>query len=187
MIFNRLTGLDIGPPPNYLIPDNIKPADAPVRYPFLWNAPIQDQTQWPGFADNGNDILALARNLGEVFGVFAVFAPKIEGPFVNFLDNSANFDGLSRLEDLIKQIGPPKWLRALDINLAAQGGDSIGRPRGGCNECHGIRSGKMRPSGGDLGYAGSGRRNRHARVRSVRLDRRHRRAARRLHSAPHRR
>src|SRR5206468_134170 len=55
MIFNRLTGLDIGPPPSYLIPDNIKPADAPVRYPFLWNAPIQDQTQWPGFADNGND------------------------------------------------------------------------------------------------------------------------------------
>jgi hypothetical protein len=147
MIFNRLTGLDIGPPPSYLIPDNIKPADAPVRYPFLWNAPIQDQTQWPGFADNGNDILALARNLGEVFGVFAVFAPKIEGPFVNFLDsNSANFDGLSRLEDLIKQIGPPKWPWALDINLAAQGKVIFDRPtaQGGCNECHGIRSGKMR-------------------------------------------
>jgi hypothetical protein len=57
MIFNRLTGLDLGPPPSYLIPDNIKQADAPVRYPFLWNAPKQDKTQWPGFADNGNDIL----------------------------------------------------------------------------------------------------------------------------------
>ncbi|MBE0762893.1 hypothetical protein IH729_24350, partial [Escherichia coli] len=36
MIFNRLTGLDIGTAPPYLIPDNIKAADAPVRYPFLW-------------------------------------------------------------------------------------------------------------------------------------------------------
>jgi hypothetical protein len=69
MIFNRLTGLDLGPPPNYIIASNIKRADAPVRYPFLWNAPVQDQTQWPGFADNGNDILGLARNLGEVHGI----------------------------------------------------------------------------------------------------------------------
>ena len=76
MIFNRLTGLDLGPPPSLIIADNIKMADAPVRYPFLWNAPIQDQTQWPGFADNGSDVLALSRNLGEVFGVFGVFQPK---------------------------------------------------------------------------------------------------------------
>ena len=59
MIFNRLTGLDLGPPPSYLIADNIQKADAPVRYPFIWNAPIQDKTQWPGFADNGSDVLAL--------------------------------------------------------------------------------------------------------------------------------
>lgn len=76
MILNRLTGLDIGPPPTYLIPENIKPADAPVRYPFLWNASIQDKTQWPGFADHGDKILALSRNLGEVYGTFAVVHPK---------------------------------------------------------------------------------------------------------------
>ena len=40
MIFNRLTGLDIGPLPTRVIADNIQPADAPVRYPFLWNAPV---------------------------------------------------------------------------------------------------------------------------------------------------
>ncbi|MGB8898295.1 MAG: di-heme-cytochrome C peroxidase, partial [Methylocella sp.] len=70
MIFNRLTGLDLGPPPSFLIPDNIKHADAPTRYPFLWNAARQDKTQWPGFAKNGIDLLGLARNLGEVYGVF---------------------------------------------------------------------------------------------------------------------
>ncbi|MGR9012794.1 MAG: di-heme-cytochrome C peroxidase, partial [Gammaproteobacteria bacterium] len=39
MIFNRISGLDIGPAPTYIIKENIKLADAPVRYPFLWNAP----------------------------------------------------------------------------------------------------------------------------------------------------
>jgi hypothetical protein len=31
MIFNRLTGLDLGSPPNYIIASNIKRADPPVR------------------------------------------------------------------------------------------------------------------------------------------------------------
>jgi len=141
MIFNRLTGLDLGPPPSYLIPGNIKTADAPVRYPFLWNAPIQDKTQWPGFADNGNDLLALARNLGEVFGVFGRFAPKNDVFFIDFLtNNSANFDGLIHLENLIKQIGPPKWPWLVDTNLAAQGKAIYERAteQGGCAQCHGI-------------------------------------------------
>jgi hypothetical protein len=147
MIFNRLTGLDLGPPPSYVIAGNIKKADAPVRYPFLWNAPVQDKTQWPGFADNGNDILGLARNLGEVLGVFGVFAPTNDGVFVNYLnDNSANFDGLTRLEHLIRQIGPPKWPWGVDANLAAQGKAIYERPtnQGGCTACHGITSGKVR-------------------------------------------
>lgn len=150
MIFNRLTGLDLGPPPSFLIPENIKEADAPVRYPFLWNAPKQDKTQWPGFADNGNDILGLARNLGEVYGVFAVFEPKKEWWHIlgyNYLDNnSANFDGLSKLEGLIKQIGTPKWPWAIDQALAEQGKAIYNRPtaQGGCNDCHGIRPGQVR-------------------------------------------
>ncbi len=125
MIFNRLVGLDIGPPPNYLIPDNIQRADAPVHYPFLWNAAIQDKTQWPGFADNGNDILGLSRNLGEVFGVFAVFHPKKDESRILGIDytenNSANFHGLNALEALIRRIGPPKWPWAVDKTLAAKG------------------------------------------------------------------
>jgi len=147
MIFNRLTGLDLGPAPSFLIPENIKVADAPVRYPFLWNAARQDQTQWPGFADNGSDILGLARNLGEVFGVFGQFEPKKDLLLVDFLNNnSANFAGLSRLEDLIKQLGPPKWPWPVDIQLAAQGKAIYDRPtaQGGCGDCHSIKPGKVR-------------------------------------------
>jgi hypothetical protein len=141
MIFNRVTGLDVGPAPDYIIAGNIKPADAPVRYPFLWNAAIQDMTQWPGFAQNGNDVLGLARNVGEVFGVFATFAPKKEWwhPLgINYLsDNSANFDGLGRLENLIKKIGPPKYPWAIDPQLAEKG-RAIYEKEGSCASCHGI-------------------------------------------------
>jgi mono/diheme cytochrome c family protein len=147
MIFNRLSGLDLGPPPSLLIPDNIKKADAPVRYPFLWNAAIQDKTQWPGFADNGSDILGLARNLGEVIGVFGRYEPKRDGLLIDFLNNhSFNFDGLGRLEDLIKLIAPPKWPWSVDVGLAAQGKEIFARPTasGGCQQCHGITPGTTR-------------------------------------------
>lgn len=150
MIFNRLTGLDLGPPPTHVIAENIQRADAPVRYPFLWNSPVQDKTQWPGFADNGNDILGLSRNLGEVYGVFAVFRPKKDRWHllgVDYLnENSANFRGLNALEGLVKKIGPPKWPFAIDAVLAKQGEAIYGWPKeqGGCTECHGIRPGVTR-------------------------------------------
>ena len=150
MIFNRLTGLDIGPAPTHVIADNIQRADAPVRYPFLWNSPVQDKTQWPGFADNGNDILGLSRNLGEVYGVFAVFRPKKDRWHllgVDYLnENSANFRGLNALEGLVKKIGPPKWPFPIDAVLAKQGEAIYEWPKelGGCAECHGFRPGVTR-------------------------------------------
>lgn len=155
MIFNRLTGLDIGTSATHLIPDNIYRADAPVRYPFLWNAAIQDKTQWPGFADNGNDILGLARNLGEVYGVFGAFYPikddwRLLG--IDYLKhNSANFHGLGTLENLIKKLKPPKWpwltgTWAINPALAGKGKIVFERPtdQGGCIDCHGIKPGKTR-------------------------------------------
>lgn len=150
MIFDRLTGLDIGPKPDGLIVANIKPADAPVRYPFLWNASRQDFTQWPGFAPNGDDILGLVRNLGEVYGVFADFAPKKDPKSllkVSYLaENSANFDGLSNLETMIQKIGPPKWPFAIDAERVQRGSAIFARPtaQGGCADCHGIKTGQFR-------------------------------------------
>ena len=84
MIFNRLAGLDIGPGHPHIIPENIQKADAPARYPFLWNSPRQDFTQWVGFAQNGNEFLALTRNLGQVYGVFGAFYPQpVTGALLN--------------------------------------------------------------------------------------------------------
>lgn len=149
MIFNRLTGLDIGPAPDYLIKENILPANAPVRYPFLWNAARQDFTQWPGFAPNGNDLFGLIRNLGEVYGVFAEFHPKPGSGFfgTDFLDgNSANFSGLRSAEGLIKQIGAPTYLWQTDPVLVAQGKTLFESrdPGIACASCHGQKTGKFR-------------------------------------------
>lgn len=150
MIFNRLTAMDLGPPPSYMIDENVQPAIAPVRYPFLWNAPRQDTTQWPGFSQNGNDFLGLIRNLGEVYGVFGIYRPRRQGNHVDFLtDNSAQWTGLGRLETLVRMIGPPRWPWRIDHALAARGREIFNRPRwqdGGCVGCHGIRPGPFRPT-----------------------------------------
>jgi hypothetical protein len=140
IIFNRLSGLDVGPPPDLLIPENMRLAEAPVRFPFLWNSPVQDQTDWGGFVLNGNYLFALSRNTGQALA-FANFEPKHSiGPFFNYA-NSINFDGLSELEKLLKEMGPPKWPFALDVGLAADGGKIFDKE---CSGCHGIRDGKFR-------------------------------------------
>jgi mono/diheme cytochrome c family protein len=147
MIYNRLVGMDIGPPPTFLIPGNIALADAPVRYPFLWNAAVQDRTQWPGFSKNGDDLFAMARNLGQVYGVFGIFRPSRQGGHVDFLaGNSAQWKGLRHIESLVRKIGPPRWPWALDSALVAQGKGIYERRTadGGCAECHGKRPGAFR-------------------------------------------
>jgi mono/diheme cytochrome c family protein len=151
MILNRLGGLDIGTTPDHVIAGNIEQADAPTRYPFLWNATIQDKTQWPGFAPNGNDLYGLIRNLGEVYGVFAVLHPTPRPGWVGGVDyisvNSGNFEGLDRVEQMARRIGKPAWPvepnkpHAIDQDRGATGKKLYYRvDRNGlsCASCHGI-------------------------------------------------
>jgi mono/diheme cytochrome c family protein len=66
---------------------------------------------------------------------------------VDFLhNNSANFDGLNKLEDIVKDIAPPTWPWLIDNNLAARGKAIFARSKaeGGCIECHGITAGPAR-------------------------------------------
>jgi hypothetical protein len=137
MIFNRVAGRDLG------IRDNYKVADAPVRYPFLWNASRQDHTQWNGGVPNGFFIQALGRNTGEVLGVFADFAPHrtvaptpLTPAFVDFRNNSIDFAGLQALEEKIAVLRPPPWPReifGLDEQLAAKGKPLFDA---NCGRCH---------------------------------------------------
>lgn len=143
MIFNRLAGLDISPTPNGILTENMVMADAPARYPYLWNAAYQDRTQWTGFAENGDALLSLFRNQGEVIGVFLEFHPQKNGSKIDYSTvNSTNFDGLGKANGLMRQIGSPKWPWGVDANLAARGqviyneNCSVG--------CHEIKQGQFR-------------------------------------------
>jgi hypothetical protein len=148
MIFNRVAARDIG------VPRNFKRADAPVSYPFLWNASRQDHTQWNGGVPNGLYIQALARNTGEVFGVFADFKPKVLVPslgpiptWIDYTDNSADFAGLQTLEEKIVTLKPPPWPQELfgfNQNLADRGKPLFETY---CGACH---AEKTSP---DLGHA----------------------------------
>jgi hypothetical protein len=141
MIFNRIAARDLG------IRDNYKVADAPVRYPFLWNASRQDRTQWNGGVQNGLYIQALGRNTGEVLGVFADFAPHRLVPatpltpaIIDFKNNSVNFAGLQTLEEKIAVLRPPPWPReifGLDESLAAKGKPLFDA---NCGSCHAVQA-----------------------------------------------
>ena len=148
LIGNRVAGLDIGSPTNNLmIPENIGPAYAPVRFPFLWNAARQDLTQWGGTSVNGNESYALQRNSGEVLGVFAFLQPKPDSTKANgynFLTaNSTNYDGLREAENLVRKIGPPKWPFNVDPAKAAKGKIIY---EASCGPgCHEVKQGAARP------------------------------------------
>jgi hypothetical protein len=138
MIFNRVAAHDLG------FPGNFRVADAPVSYPFLWNASRQDRTQWNGGVPNGLYIQALGRNTGEVFGVFADFMPAAAFPatpvsptIVDYTHTSASFAGLQTLEEKITALSPPPWPRDIfDLNetLAARGKPLFDA---NCGACHG--------------------------------------------------
>ena len=80
------------------IPENHYPADAPTSYPYLWNAPQLDWVQWNGSAAN-----PMARNVGEVLGVFAQIKLTADPPEDQF-KSTANIDGLLHLEDQVARL-----------------------------------------------------------------------------------
>ena len=152
MIFNRLTGLDLGPPSNHLITGNIQ---KPMRRCVIRSCGMPQIR----IGLNGRGLLPMAttfshlnRNLGQVYGVYGVFEPKkmhvpgtnIPNPgVIDYLNNnSANFNGLNKLENLVKKIGPPKWPWPIDDTLGARGEEIYKWPaaKGGCVTCHGLPS-----------------------------------------------
>jgi hypothetical protein len=140
MIFNRLSGIDLRQP------KNVVKADAPVRYPFLWNASRQDRTQWNGAVKNGLFTLGMGRNLGEVYGVFGRLTLTGNDPlpgWVNFAGhgNSANFHNLQLLETLISKLPPPRYPLPTDPALVKRGEALFQSEQ--CANCHLPTAGKF--------------------------------------------
>ncbi len=145
-IFNRVAGIDVSPYQDSMLISNISSANAPVRFPFLWNMHLQDYTQWGGTTVNGNSSQGLLRNSGECLGVGAQFRPvpdqSMPDGFNYLAVNTLNFSGLGIIENSIKAMGAPKWPWSINESLAAQGATIFAA---NCASCHGITPGEQRP------------------------------------------
>ena len=107
MIFNRATGIDLS---NW---NNTHSPNAPVSYPFLWDTHWHDVVQWNGSAPNRLAVEQLARNVGEVVGVFA--RTQITRPIIPplFFKSSAKRANQMLIEQKLAALRSPAWPRKL--------------------------------------------------------------------------
>jgi mono/diheme cytochrome c family protein len=130
-IFNQVLGADLNLPDNYL------PANAPVSYPFLWDTAQSDLVQWNGAAPNAG-AGPLARNVGEVLGVFGAISIT-PGDGLKGYPSSTRVESLGQLEETLKDLWSPLWpakiLPPIDSAKAAQG-QAIFQQQ--CASCHAV-------------------------------------------------
>ena len=120
-------------------------SNAPVSYPFVWNANQQARLQHNGVVDNGVDfgvvkvakIGALIRNWTEALGVFADV--KLDS-HAKTVVSSIRLDNLLKIEQALAGLQSPQWPEAFGVL------DEAGRQRGqmlykaNCSGCHGALS-----------------------------------------------
>lgn len=93
------------------VDNNTTPPNAPTSYPYIWDTPQHDYVEWNGSQSNSG-VGALARNIGEVIGVFG----DIETETSNWLgfidggyDSSINTSELRELEHIVSKLYSPLW------------------------------------------------------------------------------
>lgn len=114
------------------LPENHHPADAPVSVPFLWDTPRLDWVQWNGSAGD-----PLARNVGEVLGVFAQLRLTPD-PSTDRFRSTAHIPNIHELEQHVAQLQAPKWPQEfgeIDVHKARIGKHLFVK---NCAVCHGI-------------------------------------------------
>lgn len=117
------------------IPTNQVEANAPVSYPFLWETPRMDWVQW-----NSSSNIPLARNVGEVLGVFGFFTLKNNDNKQHQFDSTVKLRALMRLEETLNKLKAPLWpeklLGKLDQAKVEQGRILYAK---NCAACHQVR------------------------------------------------
>ena len=121
------------------ITENIRPANAPVSIPFIWDAPQHDVVQWNGSASNAGLLGALGRNTGEVLGVFGNFGkdniPIDTSVFPGYA-STVRFNNLRKIENTLAELWSPLWPDEFpkpDADMVAKGKVLFGEY---CADCH---------------------------------------------------
>ncbi len=114
------------------IPQNWFPPLAPVKPPFLWNAPQGSWTQWSATVQD-----PITRNYGETVGVYMPMDLTSKTPEEGLFDSNARLLNLETIEDLLDRLAPPQWpeevFGKIDRAKAAQGKVLFAKH---CAECH---------------------------------------------------
>ena len=105
---------------------NFNEPNAPTSFPYLWDTPQHDYVEWNGSQSN-SDIGALARNVGEVIGVYGRVATT-PSTWLYFYDagypSSVHTRNLRAVEKKVSKLQSPLWpdfFPAIDQEQAAQG------------------------------------------------------------------
>lgn len=144
---------------NYVLmwvdPENIQPANAPVSFPHLWNAPVYDWVQWNGSIEH-RDARNIAQTIGVGAGLFegffldkGNFAPwklrllgllpsRVRIWFVEsrLWETSVDMDGLRWIEETVGTIAAPVWpseFPPINLEKARRGKAAYGV---WCAHCH---------------------------------------------------
>lgn len=118
--------------------NNTNPPTAPTSYPYLWDTPQHDYVEWNGSQANSG-VGALARNIGEVIGVFGDIETETTN-WLGFIDggykSSIQTSELRELEHVIAQLHSPLWPETfpeIDADLTKIG---RGLYKEYCIQCH---------------------------------------------------
>ena len=93
------------------VKDNFNEPDAPTSYPYIWDTPQHDYVEWDGSQSNSN-IGALARNVGEVIGVFGDVEPQTKKWLFYFdggYPSSIQTSNLREIEKKVATLHSPLW------------------------------------------------------------------------------
>ena len=116
--------------------DNIRPANAPVKYPVIWDAPAHEVVQWVGIARNNKDAGGpIARNIGQVLGVFG-HTDVHSDSYINGYCTSSKRKELNDMEEWIGSLRSPTWPKEVfgfDEAKAARGRVHYQK---NCQGCH---------------------------------------------------
>jgi processive rubber oxygenase RoxA-like protein len=120
------------------VPNNFNEANAATSIPYIWDTPQHDYVEWNGSQSNAG-VGALARNLGEVIGVFGEITTETT-KWLGFIDggypSSIQAKNLRGLEHITAKLHSPLWpeqFPAVDEQLAQLG---RGLYEQHCLQCH---------------------------------------------------
>lgn len=159
IIFNQVVGRDL----NLDTKDelgNVRTPQAPASYPVLWDTPFMGRVQWTGGSNNLVPTDPLARNIGQVLGVFGSVEMTTQSSLPGFCSTPKR-KNLDLYNFWLRSLKSPKWddpaldgiLPALDPALLARGeaiytGEALegrnGAPTQGCSGCHAMVSDALR-------------------------------------------